>query len=117
MQVHNATAGTIQLNNDARRLRCRQHRRVDRSATSITRPCSSASAWDGTTGTISYSGTGNCSTGLGFPTNCDGPRGLVYTFQRNAWVGRLGAVDWYVGRQRRAAAASLFRLRLPADGC
>jgi type IV pilus assembly protein PilW len=74
-----------------------------------------AGTWTGSTRTMSYSGTGNCSTGMGFPTNCDGSTGLVYTFQRNAWIGRLGAVDWYVGYNARGGT-SLFRMRLPTGG-
>jgi type IV pilus assembly protein PilW len=113
VQVHDATAGTIQLNNTTT---------TSLSATDALIICDfdhsamfRASAWDGATGTISYSGTNNCSTGLGFPTNCDGAAGLVYTFQRNAWVGRLGAVDYYIGRNPRGGN-SLFRLRLQANG-
>jgi type IV pilus assembly protein PilW len=70
-----------------------------------------AGTWTGSTRTMTYSGTGNCSTGMGFPTNCDGSTGLVYTFQRNAWIGRLGAVDWYIGNNARGGR-SLYRIRL-----
>jgi type IV pilus assembly protein PilW len=64
---------------------------------------------------MAYNITGNCSTGMGFPTNCDGSTGLVYQFQRNAWVGRLGAVDWYIGNNSRGGR-SLFRIRLDSGG-
>jgi type IV pilus assembly protein PilW len=71
----------------------------------------------GTT-TINYSLTGNCSRGLGYPINCDGANGNVYAFQRNAWVGRVTAVDWYIGNNGRAAdgGRSLYRQRLNAGG-
>ena len=59
---------------------------------------------------MAYStGTGNCVAGLGFPSTC--ASSLSYTFQRNAWVGRLGATDWYVGYNGRGST-SLYRMRL-----
>lgn len=74
--------------------------------------------WSGGAVTMNYSIAGNCSTGLGFPVNCDGATGNVYAFARNSWIGRLSAVDWYVGNNLRAAdgGRSLFRQRLTAGG-
>ncbi|HXC58006.1 MAG TPA: prepilin-type N-terminal cleavage/methylation domain-containing protein, partial [Steroidobacteraceae bacterium] len=46
---------------------------------------------------------GNCSRGLGFPTDCSTATGAVYTFPQNSQIGRLTAVDWYVGNNGRAA--------------
>jgi len=111
IESHDATSGTIVLQT------------ANSTATSLTDTDSlivcdfdhstmfKSNTWDGSTRTISYNGTGNCSTGMGFPTNCDGSTGLVYTFQRNAWVGRMGAVDWYVGNNARGGR-SLYRMRL-----
>lgn len=69
--------------------------------------------------TISYGvgGTpGNCSTGLGFPTDCTTPN--VYPFPRNSWVGRLQAVVWYIGNNGRVddGGTSLYRVRLDTGG-
>jgi len=76
-----------------------------------------STTYTGGTTTINYSSTGNCSSGLGYPVVCGGA-GTVYTFPRNAWVGRLQAVDWYVGNNGRATGipTSLFRRRLQPNG-
>lgn len=77
-----------------------------------------AGVYDGATSTINYELAGNCSAGLGFPTNCDGGAGNPYTFQRNALVGRMAAVVWFIGNNGRAndGGRSLFRRRLTANG-
>lgn len=77
-----------------------------------------AAAYAGATKTITYSLTSNCSTGLGYPTNCDAGTGNVYTFPRNAWIGRLQVVDWFIGNNGRAAdgGRSLYRRRVTAGG-
>jgi type IV pilus assembly protein PilW len=61
---------------------------------------------------------GNCSQGLGFPTDCSSSTGNVYTFPRNSQVGRLNAVDWYVGSNGRDidGGRSLYRVRLGPNG-
>jgi type IV pilus assembly protein PilW len=70
--------------------------------------------WAGSTRVMPYStGTGNCVAGLGFPSTC--ASSLTYTFQRNAWIGRLGASDWYVGTNPRGGK-SLYRKRLTNGG-
>ena len=77
-----------------------------------------ATAYDATNVTVSHTSSGgppgNCSQGLGFPTDCSSGTGNVYLFAQNSAVGRLYAVDWYVGNNGRAADAgtSLFRRRL-----
>jgi type IV pilus assembly protein PilW len=60
----------------------------------------------------------NCSRGLGFPTSCATAAGNVYTFPRNAQLGRLVAVDWYIGNNGRTGEGgrSLYRRRLGAGG-
>jgi type IV pilus assembly protein PilW len=117
VETHNATSGTIVLQT------------ANSSATSLSSNdfliiCDfdhstmfKAGAWDGSTRTIAYSAAGgNCGTsGMGFPTNCASSTGLVYTYSRNAWVGRLGAIDWYVGYNPRGGK-SLYRMRLPSGG-
>jgi type IV pilus assembly protein PilW len=77
-----------------------------------------AGVYTGGTTTINYSVAGNCSSGLGFPVNCDGSIGNVYAFPRNAWVGRVSAVDWYIGNNDRPAdgGRSLYRRRLGPGG-
>ncbi len=61
---------------------------------------------------------GNCSQGLGFPSNCLSATGNTYTFPRNSQIGRLVMTDWYVGNNGRAAEGgrSLFRRRMGAGG-
>jgi type IV pilus assembly protein PilW len=60
----------------------------------------------------------NCSRGLGFPTSCASAAGNVYTFPRNSQIGRLIAVDWYIGNNGRAGEGgrSLYRRRLDVGG-
>lgn len=58
----------------------------------------------GTTGT-----PGNCTTYLGFPTNCGSS--LSEKFQRNALMTRMRAADWYIGNNP-AGGRSLYRVAL-----
>jgi type IV pilus assembly protein PilW len=80
-----------------------------------------ATGYNPATRVIAYAAggaSGNCSTGLGFPSTCASSTGNVYTYQRNAYVGRLQAVIWYVGNNGRAAdgGRSLYRQRLGPAG-
>jgi type IV pilus assembly protein PilW len=61
---------------------------------------------------------GNCSSGLGFPTDCGSVTGNIYTFPRNAQIGRLLVTSWYIGNNGRAdeGGRSLYRQRLGAGG-
>jgi len=72
------------------------------------------------TNTITYTtgAPGNCSKGLGFPTDCGSGTGNAYSFPRNSWVGRLQAVTWYIGNNNRPAdgGRSLYRVRLDPGG-
>ena len=116
IESHNATAGTILVNNASTTSFAAGDQVVvcdfDHSA------MFTASAYAGAASTLSYTIANNCTTGLGYPTNCDGSSGNVYTFPRNAWIGRLQAVDWYIGNNGRAAdgGSSLFRRRLTPFG-
>lgn len=49
---------------------------------------------------------GNCSTALGYPTNCDA--GTTKAFDTNAVLAELTAATWYVGNNSRGGK-SLFR--------
>jgi type IV pilus assembly protein PilW len=80
------------------------------------------SAVTGTTSVFHDTGIGtpgNCSRGLGFPTAspCTNP-GNPHTFPMNSQIGRLVAVDWYIGNNGRAAEGgrSLYRRRLGPGG-
>jgi type IV pilus assembly protein PilW len=80
-----------------------------------------ASAITGTTSVFhnNFVGTpGNCKRGLGFPHECATTVGDGYQFPQNAQIGRLFAVDWYVGNNGRAGEGgrSLYRRRLDAGG-
>lgn len=55
---------------------------------------------------------GNCSKGLGFPTNCSSVNGNAYTFGKNSRISRLAAVDWYVGSSQAANGRSLYRVQV-----
>ena len=61
---------------------------------------------------------GNCSKGLGFPTNCGSATGNVYKFGANSQVAHLGATDWYIGNNGRPeeGGRSLYRRRLGSGG-
>jgi type IV pilus assembly protein PilW len=61
---------------------------------------------------------GNCSQGLGFPSDCATATGNVYTFPRNAQIGRLVMTAWYIGNNGRAGEGgrSLYRRRMGAAG-
>jgi type IV pilus assembly protein PilW len=61
---------------------------------------------------------GNCSQGLGIPTDCSSTTGNVYTFTRNSLIGRVSAVSWYVGNNGRFtdSGTSLYRARLAPGG-
>lgn len=75
-----------------------------------------ATAYDATNVTVTHasgSGTpGNCTQDLSFPTNC--ASGTNYTFPQNSQIGRLYAVDWYIGNNGRddEGGRSLYRVRL-----
>jgi type IV pilus assembly protein PilW len=80
-----------------------------------------ASAITGTTSVFhnNFVGTpGNCKRGLGFPHDCATAVGDGYQFPQNAQIGRLFAVDWYIGNNGRAGEGgrSLYRRRLDAGG-
>lgn len=81
-----------------------------------------ASAYDATNRTVSHAadtGTpGNCSQGLGYPQDCTNATGNVYAFPQNSQIGRLYAVNWYIGNNGRAAdgGRSLYRQRLTNNG-
>lgn len=61
---------------------------------------------------------GNCSKGLGYPTDCSSTNGNPYAFGPNSQIARFAAVDWYVGNNGRAAEGgrSLYRRRLGGSG-
>lgn len=116
LDIHNATTRQIRINNATTTSITSQDQLIvcDFDHATIFR----SGTYDGATSTINYGLTGNCSTGLGFPTTCDGGAGNPYTFQRNAVVGRMSAVVWFIGNNGRAedGGRSLFRRRLTANG-
>jgi type IV pilus assembly protein PilW len=61
---------------------------------------------------------GNCQQGLGFPADCSDPVGIPYPYPRNAQIGRMSAVAWFVGENGRAGESgrSLYRVRLLPGG-
>lgn len=64
-------------------------------------------------GTINHNtGTGtpgNCSKGLGFPTDCSSSNGNLYSFEDNGFLSRLTVTNWYIGNNARGGR-SLFRI-------
>jgi type IV pilus assembly protein PilW len=54
---------------------------------------------------------GNCSKGLGYPTDCSSTNGNIYTFPPNSIIAGLTASDWYIGNNP-AGGKSLYRIAL-----
>ena len=61
---------------------------------------------------------GNCSHGLGLPTDCGSATGNAYVFSPNAQIGRLAIAVWYIGNNGRAGEGgrSLYRRRMGPNG-
>ena len=61
---------------------------------------------------------GNCSHGLGLPSDCGTATGNAYVFSPNAQIGRLAITDWYIGNNGRAGEGgrSLYRRRMGLNG-
>lgn len=59
---------------------------------------------------------GNCSKGMGYPTDCSSTNGNPYVYGANSQIARLSAVTWYVGNNGRASEGgrSLYRRRMGA---
>ncbi|WP_407275947.1 prepilin-type N-terminal cleavage/methylation domain-containing protein [Halothiobacillus sp. DCM-1] len=49
---------------------------------------------------------GNCSKGLGFPTDCSSTNGNPYTYQNNAMLAKLNASYWYIGNNALGTCAA-----------
>ncbi|RCS31264.1 prepilin-type N-terminal cleavage/methylation domain-containing protein [Rhodanobacter denitrificans] len=56
---------------------------------------------------------GNCSKGLGYPSDCSSTNGNLYQFGANSQIAKLGAADWYVGNNP-VGGRSLYRVALAA---
>lgn len=54
---------------------------------------------------------GNCSKGLGYPTDCSNANGTSYEFGHNSQVAKLDAADWYIGNNADGGR-SLYRKQL-----
>ncbi len=54
---------------------------------------------------------GNCSKGLGYPTDCSSQNGNIYSFGHNSRIAKLTAADWYIGINP-VGGKSLYRLTL-----
>lgn len=52
---------------------------------------------------------GNCSKGLGIPTDCTSANGTAKTFSKGGFIARLNASFWYIGNNDRGGR-SLYRL-------
>lgn len=57
---------------------------------------------------------GNCSKGLGFPTQCT-TLGNQYAFGPNSQIAKLAAIDWYIGNNP-LGGRSLYRIGLLNSG-
>jgi type IV pilus assembly protein PilW len=58
---------------------------------------------------------GNCSKGLGYPTDCSSVNGNLYTFAGNGFLAKLSAEAWYIGNNSRGGR-SLYRIYLAGSG-
>jgi len=59
---------------------------------------------------------GNCSKGLGYPTDCSSTNGNIYTFPPNSVIAGLTASDWYIGNYNTTGGRSLYRIGLVNTG-
>ena len=60
---------------------------------------------------------GNCSKGLGYPTDCTSTNGNIYTFPPNSLIAGLTASDWYIGYNSAGGGGkSLYRIALVNSG-
>ena len=60
---------------------------------------------------------GNCSKGLGYPTDCSSTNGNIYTFPPNSLIAGLTASDWYIGYNSAGNnSTSLYRIALVNNG-
>lgn len=57
---------------------------------------------------ILTSGSGNCSKGLGFPTDCANATGNTYQYKPNSVLTKLSSARWYIGNNSRGGR-SLYR--------
>jgi type IV pilus assembly protein PilW len=60
--------------------------------------------------------SGNCSRGLGVPTDCSSATGNTYAFEAGAKVGRLVSVGWFVGNNGRAETGGRSLYRVTRNG-
>lgn len=58
---------------------------------------------------------GNCSKGLGYPTQCT-TNGNIYTFPPNSTIAALSVSDWYIGNNDTNGGRSLYRIGLVNNG-
>lgn len=108
---HNPTAASLALSTINHGLGVDQIVMVcDAGSAAITQITNSS---PGTNSTIVHntgtSSPGNCSKGLGFPTDCTTTNGTEKTFQSGGFVTRLSASFWYIGNNPRGGR-SLYRL-------
>lgn len=116
---HNAATGNITINAAS----------TDWAAGDILMVCDSSqttifhsTAYNSGTVAVGYavgSGeAGNCSNGLGFPTDCSSSAGNPYTYSPNSSIARIQSSVWYVGNNGRTdeGGHSLYRVRLGTDG-
>lgn len=54
---------------------------------------------------------GNCSKGLGFPSDCTTTNGNLYEFGANAQLAKMAAVTWYIGNNPQGGR-SLYQMAL-----
>ena len=64
------------------------------------------------TGTAS---PGNCSKGLGYPTDCGSTNGNSWSFPENSTIAEITGVDWYIG-YNPVGGKSLYRYSLVNTG-
>jgi type IV pilus assembly protein PilW len=59
---------------------------------------------------------GNCSKGMGYPTDCNSTNGNEYRFNPNSQVARFSVVTYYIGNNGRPdeGGRSLYRIRMGA---
>lgn len=58
---------------------------------------------------------GNCSKGLGYPTDCSSTNGNAYPYKQNSQISKLSAADWYIGNNP-VGGRSLYEISLSGNG-
>ncbi len=112
--AHDADAARFTVNNNPHRVRAGDLLMVCSYGQGALLQASAIGA-DTIDHTESAAASGNCSRGLGIPTDCTAA-GTRYTFAAGSKIGRLLSVGWYVGNNGRADSGGTSLYRVTRNG-